>query len=71
MRSQEHFLVESRIDDFSVISGARLDAQTLVLMLLELSSPCLPHRQLILGWHRLIPPSQNRQRRMGKLGYQF
>ena len=31
--SQVHFLVESRMDDFSVIWGVRLDAQTLVLLL--------------------------------------
>ena len=71
IRSQAHFLVESRMGDFSVIWGARLDAQTLVLLLLELNSPCLPHRQLLLGWQRLIPPSENRQRWNGKLGYQF
>ena len=44
---QAHYLVESRMDDFSVIWVVRLDAQTLVLLLLlELNSPCLPHRQL-------------------------
>ena len=38
------------MDDFSVISEVRLDAQTLVWLLLELNSPCLPHRELLLGW---------------------
>ena len=71
IRSQAYFLVESRMDDFSVICGVRLDAQALVLLLLELISPCLPHRQLLLGWQRLIPPSENRQRWMGKMGYHF
>ena len=71
IRSQAHFLVESRMDDLSVIWGVRLDAQTLVLLLLlELNSPCLPHRQLLLGWQRLIP-SENRPRWMGNMGYQF
>ena len=50
IRSQAHFLVESRMDDFSVISEVQLDAQTLVWLSLELNSPCLPHRQLLLGW---------------------
>ena len=60
------------MDDFSVISEIRLDAQTLVLLLLlEVSSPCLPHRQLILGWQRLITPSENRQKWMWKMGFQF
>ena len=67
--SQAHFLVESRIDDFSVIWGFRFDTQTLAL-LLELNSPCLPHRQILLSWQRLIP-SENRQRWMGKMGFQF
>ena len=74
IRSQTHFPVESRVDDFSVTWGVRLDAQTLVLLLLlllEINSPCLPHRQLLLGWQRLIPPSEKRQRWMGKMGYQF
>ena len=71
IRSQAHFLVQSRLDDFSVIWGVRLDAQTLVLLLLELNSPCLPHRQLLLGWQRLIAPSENRQRWMRKMGCQF
>ena len=71
IQSQAHFLVESWMDDVSVIWGVRLDAQTLVLLsLLELNSPCLPHRQLLLGWQRLIP-SENRQRWMGKMGYRF
>ena len=69
--SQAHFLFESRMDDFSVIWGFRLDAQTLVLLLLEPNSPCLPHHQLLLGWKRLVPPSENRQRWMGKVGYRF
>ena len=68
IRSQAQFPVESRMDDFSVIWGVRSDAQTLVLLLLELNSPCLPHRQLLLRWQRLIPPSENRQRWMGKRG---
>ena len=72
IRIQAHFLVECRMDDFSAISEFRLVAQTLVLLLLlELNSPCLPHRQLLLGWPSLIPPSENRQRRMGKRGYLF
>ena len=75
IRIQAHFPIESQMDDFSVIWEARLDAQTLVLLLLllllELNSPCPPHRQLLLGWQRLIPPSENRQRWMGKMGYQF
>ena len=70
IRSQAHFLVESRMDDFSVIWGVRLDAQTLVLLLFELNSPCLSHCQLLLGWQRLIP-SENCQRWMWKMGYQF
>ena len=49
IRSQAHFPIESQMDDFSVIWGFRLDAQTLVL-LMELNSPCPPHRQLLLGW---------------------
>ena len=57
------------MDDFSVIWEARLDARTLVLMLFELNSPCLPNRQLLLGWQRLIPPSEKRQRWMGKMEY--
>ena len=53
--SQAHLLVESRINDFPVIGGFRLNAHTLVLLLLlELNSPCLPRRQLFLGWQRLI-----------------
>ena len=55
------------MEDFSVICGVRLDAETMVLLLLELNSPCLPHRQLLLGWQRLIPPSENRQRWMRKM----
>ena len=47
--SKAYFVVESRMDDFSVIWVVRLDAQTLVLLLLELNSPCLPLRQLFLG----------------------
>ena len=71
IRSQAHFLVEFRIRNLSVICGVRLDAQTLVLLLLlELNSPCLRHRHLLLGWQRLIP-CENRQRWMGKMGYQF
>ena len=58
------------MDDLSVIWGFRLHAQTLVLLLLELKSPCLPHRQLSLAWQRLIP-SENRLRWIGKMGYQF
>ena len=69
IRSQTHFLVQSRMENFSVTWGVRLDAQTLVL-LLELNSFCLPHRQLLLGGQRLIP-SENRQRWMGKMEYQF
>ena len=50
IRNQAHFLVESRYDDFSVSWVVRLDAQTLVLlMLLELNSTCLPHCQLLLS----------------------
>ena len=70
IRSQAHFLVESRMDDFSVIWGVRWDAQTLAFLLLELNSACFPHRQLFLGWSRLIP-SENRQRWMGKMRYHF
>ena len=59
------------MDDFSVTWGIRLDAQTLVflllLLLLELSYPCLRHRQLLLGWQLLIP-SENRQRWGGENG---
>ena len=68
---QAHFPVESQLDDFSVTWEARLDAQTLVLMLLELNSPCPPRRQLLLGRQRSIPPSENRQRWMEKMGYRF
>ena len=71
IRIQAHFPVESQMDDFSVIWEARLDAQTLVLMLLELNSPCPPHRQLLLGWQRSIPPFEKCQKWMGKMGYQF
>ena len=71
MRSQALFPVESQTENFSVTWGARLDAQTLVFLLLELISPCLPHRQVLLGWQWLILPSENRQRWLGKLGYQF
>ena len=47
IRIQPDFVVESRMDDFAVIWGVRLDAQTLALLLLpELNFPCLPHRQL-------------------------
>ena len=61
IQSQAYFIVESRMDDFSVIWGVRLDAHTLVLLLLlVLNSPCLPHCQLVLGWQRLIP-SENCQ----------
>ena len=59
------------MDDFSVVSEVRLDAQTMVLMSLELNFPCLPHRQLLLGWQRLIVPSENRQTLMGKWGIIF
>ena len=52
---------ESQMDDFSVIWEVRLDAQTLVSLLLELNSPYLPHRQLLLGWQRSIPPCENRR----------
>ena len=69
-RSHAQFLVDSRMDDFSVIGGFRLDAQIPVLLLFELKSPCLPHRQLLLSWQRLIP-SENSQRWTGKTGYQF
>ena len=50
------------MDDFSVIWEVRLDAQTLVLLLLllELNSPYLPQRQLFLGWQRSIPLCENR-----------
>ena len=57
--SQAHFLVESRMDDFLVFWGVRWYAQT--LLLLELNSPCLSHRQLLLGWQRLIT-TENCQR---------
>ena len=57
------FFNRFRMDDFSVIWGIRWDPQTLVLLLLELNSPCLPHRQLVLGWQWLIP-SENRQKWM-------
>ena len=50
--------------------GGWLNAQTLVLLFSEMNSTCLPHRQLILGWQRLIP-SENRQRAMEKMGYQL
>ena len=43
------------MDDFSVILEARLDAQTLVLMLLELNFPCLPHRQFFSGLAAVDP----------------
>ena len=68
IRNQAHFPVESRMHDFSVIWGVWLDAQTLVLLLLELNSSRLPYRQLLLGWQRLIPPSENRQSGWGKRG---
>ena len=67
IQSKAHFVVKSRIDDFSVNRRLRLDAQTLVLLLLELISPHLPHPQLLLGWQRLIS-SENRLRWMGKRG---
>ena len=41
IRNQAHCLVESQMDDFSVIWVVRWDAQTLVL-LLALNSLCLP-----------------------------
>ena len=63
---QAVFPIESQMDDFSVIWECRLDAQTPVLMLLELNSPCVPHRQLFLGWQRLIPQSEKCQKWMGK-----
>ena len=67
IRSQAHFLAESRMEDFLVI----LDAQTLVLLLLlDLEFPCPPHRQLLLSWQRLIA-SKSRQKWIGKMGYQF
>ena len=61
IRSGTHFLVEFQMDGFSVICVVWWDAQTMVLLLLELNSPCLPHLQLLLGWQWLIP-SENRQR---------
>ena len=65
IRSQAHFLAESRMEDFLVI----LDAHKLVLLLLllELKFPCPPHRQLLLGWQRLIA-SKIRQKWIGKMG---
>ena len=54
IQKQALFLVESQLDDFPVIWGLRLDAHTLGLLLLELNSPCLPHRQLLLGCQQLI-----------------
>ena len=72
LRIQALFPVDSQMDDFSVIWGVRLDAQTLVLfLLLELNSPCLSHCQFSLGWQRLILLSKNRQSWLGKMGYQF
>ena len=70
IRIQALFLVDSQTDDFSVVWGVPLNAQTLVLLLLELISPCLPHRQLLLVWQWLVP-KENRQTWMGKMGYQF
>ena len=70
IRSQDHFLVESRMGDFSVIWGVGRDAQTLVLLLLELNSYCPPHRQILLNWQRLIP-SKKCQRWMGKVAHQI
>ena len=76
IRSQAHFLVKSRMDNFSVTWEVWLDAHTLVLLLLllllllELKSPCLPHGHLLLGWQRFIP-SENRQKWMRKMGYQI
>ena len=70
-RRQAHFLNESRMDDFSAIWGFRLDTQfRMLLLLLELNPPCLPHRRLLMGWQWLIP-SEKCQRWMGKMGYQF
>ena len=74
IQSQAHFLFELLMGNFSVMWVFRLDAQTLVwLLLLELNSPCLHHLQLLLGWPWLIPPlpSGNRQRWTEKTGYQF
>ena len=69
IRNHAHFLVETRMDDFSAVWGVRLDAQTLMLLLLlELNSPCLPRRQLLLCWQRLIPPFENRQKMDGENG---
>ena len=58
------------MENLSVIWAFWLDAQTVVMLLLELNSPCLTNRQLSLGWQRLIP-SENGQKWMGKMGYQF
>ena len=55
IRIGAHFLVKSQMVDFSVIWEARLDAQTVVLMLLELNSPCLPHRQVFIGLAAVDP----------------
>ena len=55
IRSQAHFLVDSRMGHFSVIWGVRLDAQTLVLLLLELNSPCLPIRPTQCGFQLISP----------------
>ena len=67
IRNKAHFIVEFQMDDFSVIWEFRLDAQILVLLLLELNCPCLHHRQLSLGSQRLIP-SENCLRWMEKWG---
>ena len=64
IRSREHFLFESQMDNFSAIWGVRWDAQTLLLVLLELNSTFPPDFHLLLGWQRWIP-SRNCQRWMG------
>ena len=54
-----HFPFMLKTHDFSVIWGVWVDAQTRVLLLLELNSPCLPLRPTQWGF-QLIPPSINR-----------
>ena len=70
IRSQAHFPVESRMVLLSSLGGSVEGSDSGVVVVgaeFSLSSSF----QLKLGEQRLIPPSENRQRWMGKMGYQF
>ena len=62
-----HFPFFLQKHDFSVIWGVRVDAQTRVLLLLELNSPCPPLHPTQWGF-QLIPPSINRHMYLEKRG---